>query len=218
MGQKVNPIGFRLGQTKDWVAKWQDEKSYPKLLQEDLNIRRLIGSAYDGAGISKIEIERGAGEVTVAVHTSKPGVVIGRSGRAIDELRSKLESLIGKRVRLNIQEIREPELDAYLVAQNIAVQLEKGVSYRRAMKQAISRAITAGAKGIKVSVAGRLRGLEIARRVVLREGSLPLHTVIADIDHSLAEAHTAAGKIGVKVWIYKGNFLPEPVEAGQFSE
>lgn len=209
MGQKVHPLGFRLGITKDWLAKWQDEKNYAKLLHEDLAIRRLIESDYDGAGISKIEIERGVGEITVTVHTSRPGVVIGRGGGRIDETRDKLERLTGKRVRLNIQEIREPELDAYLVARNIADQLERRVSYRRAMKQAISRAMAAGAKGIKVSVAGRLAGQEIARRVTLHEGSIPLHTLIADIDYGFTEAHTTTGKIGVKVWIYKGNVFPE---------
>lgn len=214
MGQKVHPLGFRLGITKDWLAKWQDEKNYAKLLHEDLAIRRLIESDYEGAGISKIEIERGVGEITVTVHTSRPGVVIGRGGGRIDETRGKLERLTGKRVRLNIQEIREPELDAYLVARNIADQLERRVSYRRAMKQAISRAMAAGAKGIKVSVAGRLVGQEIARRVTLHEGSIPLQTLIADIDYGFTEAHTTTGKIGVKVWIYKGNILPEAAETG----
>ncbi len=212
MGQKVHPVAFRLGITKDWLARWQDEKNYAKLLHEDLTIRQLIQSAYGGAGTSKIEIERGVGEVTVTIYTSRPGVVIGRGGSRIDEMRNKLESLTGKKVRLNIQEIREPELDAYLVARNIADQLERRVSYRRAMKQAISRSIMAGAKGIKVSVAGRLGGVEIARRVTLLEGSIPLHTIIADIDYGFAEAHTTTGKIGVKVWIYKGDLLPELAE------
>jgi len=157
-----------------------------------------------------LEIERGAGEISVAIHTSRPGVVIGRGGQRVDETRGIIERLTGKRIRLNIQEIREPELDAYLVARNIADQLERRISYRRAMKRAIQQTIDAGAKGIKVNIAGRLGGHEIARRVTEHQGSVPLHTLRADIDYGLAEARTTTGKIGIKVWVYKGNVSPEP--------
>jgi len=209
MGQKVHPVGFRLGIVKDWQGKWYESQNYAELLHEDLAIRRLIQENYNEAGISRVEVERRPGEVIVTVHTSRPGVVIGRGGQRVEEMRSVLEKIVGKRVHLNIREIREPELDATLMAQNIAQQLERRVSYRRAMKRAISQAMDAGAKGIKVSVAGRLGGQEIARRVTEHEGSVPLHTIYADIDYGFAEAHTTTGKIGVKVWIYKGNILPE---------
>jgi len=210
MGQKVHPVGFRLGIIKDWQSKWQDDRHYAELLHEDLAIRRAIQSNYRGAGISRLEIERGAGEISVAIHTSRPGVVIGRGGQRVDEMRGIIERLTGKRIRLNIQEIREPELDAYLVARNIADQLERRISYRRAMKRAIQQTVDAGAKGIKVNIAGRLGGHEIARRATEHQGSVPLHTLRADIDYGLAEACTTTGKIGVKVWVYKGNVSPEP--------
>jgi len=208
MGQKVHPFGFRLGIIKGWHARWYDEKHYTELLHEDIAIRRIIRSKYDEAGVSLVEIERGANEVTVTVHTSRPGIIIGRGGQRVDELRRELERETGKRVRLNIQEIREPELDAYLVAKNIAEQLKKRVAHRRAMKQAISRAMQRGAKGIKIRCAGRLGGAEIARSHKERDGSVPLHTIRADIDYGLAEAHTTMGLIGVKVWIYKGDVMP----------
>ncbi len=210
MGQKVHPVGFRLGSFKDWQSKWHDDRNYAALLHEDLAIRSAIQSNYGGAGISRLEIERGTGEVTVTINTSRPGVVIGRGGQRVDEMRGVLERLVGKKVRLNIQEIREPDLDAYLVARNIADQLERRISYRRAMKRAISQTTMAGAKGIKVQISGRLDGHEIARRTTEHQGSVPLHTLCADIDYGLAEAHTTTGKIGVKVWIYKGNIEPEP--------
>lgn len=212
MGQKVHPKGFRLGIIKDWQAKWYAERQYTKLLQEDLLIRRIIQERYSEAGISSIEIERGTSEVIVTVHTARPGVVIGRGGQRVDEARAQLEKLVGKRIRLNIQEIRQPELDAYLVARNIADQIERRVSHRRAMKQAIARAMNGGAKGIKIITSGRLAGAEIARSEKLRQGRVPLHTLRADIDYGFAEARTTLGRIGIKVWIYKGDVLPQPKE------
>lgn len=209
MGQKVHPFGFRLGIIKDWRSRWYDEKHYTDLVHEDIEIRRLIRSTYAEAGISQVEIERKASEVTVTVHTSRPGIVIGRGGQRVDELRALLEKKTGKKVRLNIHEIREPELDAQLVAENIAEQLKRRVAYRRAMKQSISRTMLRGAKGVKISCSGRLAGAEIARHETAREGSVPLHTLRADIDYGFAESLTAMGLIGIKVWVYKGEILPE---------
>ncbi len=209
MGHKVHPYGFRIGIIRDWRSRWYDEKHYAELVLEDVDIRRVILTSYREAGISQIEIERKANEVTVTVNTARPGVVIGRGGQRVDELRGILEKRTGKKVRLNIQEIREPELDAALVAQNIAEQLKRRVSFRRAVKQSISRTMLRGAKGVKVKVAGRLGGAEIARQEVAHDGSVPLHTLRADIDYGFAESLTAMGLIGVKVWIYKGDILPE---------
>ena len=209
MGHKVHPFGFRIGIVKDWRSRWYDEKHYAELVHEDIDIRRIIHSSYQEAGISQIEIERKANEGTVTVHTARPGVVIGRGGQRVDELRVLLEKHTGKKVRLNIQEIREPELDATLVAQNIAEQLRRRVSYRRAVKQSISRTMLRGAKGVKIKCSGRLGGAEIARHEVGHEGSVPLHTLRADIDYGFAESLTTMGLIGVKVWIYKGDILPE---------
>ncbi|MEE9491474.1 MAG: 30S ribosomal protein S3 [Dehalococcoidia bacterium] len=209
MGHKVHPFGFRIGIVKDWRSRWYDEKHYAELVHEDIDIRRIIQSSYQEAGISQIEIERKANEVTVTVHTARPGVVIGRGGQRVDELRLLLEKHTEKKIRLNIQEIREPELDAMLVAQNIAEQLRRRVSYRRAVKQSVSRTMLRGAKGVKIKCSGRLGGAEIARHEVGHEGSVPLHTLRADIDYGFAESLTAMGLIGVKVWIYKGDILPE---------
>jgi small subunit ribosomal protein S3 len=219
LGQKVHPYGFRIGIVKDWRARWYDEKHYAELVREDVDIRRIIHSSYREAGISLVEIERKASEVTVTVHTARPGVVIGRGGQRVDELRMLLEKHTGKKVRLNIQEVREPELEANLVAHNIAEQLRRRVSYRRAIKQAISRTMLRGAKGVKIKCSGRLGGSEIARHETAHEGSVPLHTLRADIDYGFAESLTGMGLIGVKVWIYKGDILPEPklveVEEGE---
>jgi len=209
VGHKVHPFGFRIGIVKDWRSRWYDEKHYAELVHEDIDIRRIIQSSYQEAGISQIEIERKANEVTVTVHTARPGVVIGRGGQRVDELRLLLEKHTEKKIRLNIQEIREPELDAMLVAQNIAEQLRRRVSYRRAVKQSVSRTMLRGAKGVKIKCSGRLGGAEIARHEVGHEGSVPLHTLRADIDYGFAESLTAMGLIGVKVWIYKGDILPE---------
>lgn len=205
----MHPFGFRIGIVKDWRSRWYDEKHYAELVHEDIDIRRIIQSSYQEAGISQIEIERKANEVTVTVHTARPGVVIGRGGQRVDELRLLLEKHTEKKVRLNIQEIREPELDAMLVAQNIAEQLRRRVSYRRAIKQSVSRTMLRGAKGVKIKCSGRLGGAEIARHEVGHEGSVPLHTLRADIDYGFAESLTTMGLIGVKVWIYKGDILPE---------
>lgn len=212
MGQKVHPIGFRLGIINDWRSKWHADKQYAEFLQEDLRIRGEVEKKYPEAGISSVEIEREANEVVVTIHTARPGIVIGRGGQRVEEIRASLEKIIGKRVRLNIQEIRQPELDAHLVARHIAGQMEHQISYRRAMKQAISRTMEAGAKGIKVICSGRLGGAEIARRATLHEGRVPLHTLRANIDYGVTEAITVMGRIGVKVWIYKGDVLPPPKE------
>jgi len=210
MGRKVNPIGFRIGVIRDWQAKWYADKSYADFLQEDMKLRRAIWSKYVESGISQIQIARQANEVTITINTSRPGVVIGRGGQRVDEMRTHLEKLIGKKIRLNILEIRQPELDAYLVARTIAEQIERRIAYRRAMKQAIFRTIQAGAKGIRVNCAGRLAGAEIARTQTMHEGRVPLHTLRADIDYGITEARTTLGRIGVKVWIYKGDIFPEP--------
>jgi len=210
LGRKVHPIGFRLGTTQDWQAKWYADKHYAESLQEDLKLRRMIQSKYADAAISLLEIDRQAKEISVTIHTARPGIVIGRGGQRVDELSSQLEKLVGKKVRLNIQEIRQPELDATLVAKTIAEQIQRRIAYRRAMKQAIFRTIQAGAKGIRVSCSGRLGDAEIARRLTMHEGQVPLHTLRADIDYGFTEAHTTMGRIGVKVWLYKGQVLPEP--------
>ncbi len=209
MGHKVHPMGFRLGVIKDWQSKWYSDAHYAEFIQEDNKIREHIKEKYPEAAISLVEIDRQAKDVTITLHTARPGIVIGRGGTRVDEMRQHLEALIGKKVRLNIQEIRQPELDAYLVARSVAEQIERRVAYRRAMKQAIFRSLQSGAKGIKVSAAGRLANAEIARRQTLHEGQVPLHTLRADIDYGFTEARTTLGRIGVKVWIYKGQVLPE---------
>ncbi|MHB1133418.1 MAG: 30S ribosomal protein S3 [Chloroflexota bacterium] len=210
MGQKVNPIGFRLGIIRGWDARWYAEKDFQKLLLEDIKIRATIAQRLIDASVPRIEIERSANHVTVIVHTAKPGIVIGRSGAKVEELRQMLEKLTGKRVRVNISEIRQPEMDATLVARSVAEQLERRVSFRRAMKQSVLRSMQRGAKGIKITVAGRLGGAEMSRREREVSGSVPLHTLRADIDYGTAEARTTFGRIGVKVWIYRGNVLPAP--------
>ncbi len=210
MGRKVHPIGFRTGIIRDWQAKWYADKHYVDFLHEDLKLRQAIQSRYNEAGISLVEIERQANKVSVTIHTARPGVVIGRGGQRVDEVRHYLEDLVGKRIQLNIVEIQQPELDAHLVAKSVAEQIERRVAFRRAMKQAIFRTIQAGAKGVRISCAGRLGGAEIARRQTMHEGQVPLHTIRADIDYGFTEARTTLGRIGVKVWIYKGDILPEP--------
>jgi small subunit ribosomal protein S3 len=211
LGHKVHPTGFRLGVIKDWQSKWYSDTHYAEFVREDYKLRKEIQSKYPEAAISLVEIDRQAKDVTVTLHTARPGIVIGRGGQRVEEMRQHLESLIGKKIRLNIQEIRQPELDALLVAKSIAEQIVRRVAYRRAMKQAIFRTIQAGAKGIKVSCAGRLGNAEIARRQTSHQGQVPLHTLRADIDYGFTEAHTTLGRIGVKVWIYKGQILPELV-------
>jgi len=209
MGQKVNPHGLRIGIIKDWDTKWYaNDKNFSELLVEDVKIRNFIKKKLYASGISRIEIERAANKVKVNVHTAKPGLVIGKAGAGIEELRKEVEKLTGKSVLINITEIKTPEIDAQLVAENIAQQLEKRISFRRAMKQAMSRAMKLGAKGIKTAVSGRLGGAEIARSEHYHEGTIPLQTLRADIDYGFAEADTTYGKLGVKVWIYKGEVLP----------
>lgn len=209
MGQKVNPKGLRIGIIKDWDTKWYADKNYQELLHEDFKIRKYIKNKLYAAGIDKIEIERAANKIKISIHTAKPGLVIGRGGSEIDELRKALEALTGKQINLNVAEVKKPELRAQLVAENIAQQLERRVSFRRAMKQAVSRSMRVGAEGIKVMCAGRLGGADMARTEWYSEGKVPLHTLRADIDYGIAEANTTYGKVGVKVWIYQGEVLPE---------
>lgn len=209
MGHKVNPLGFRLGIIKDWQGKWYAERHFAEYLQEDIKLRKAILEKLSEAAISSVDIERQANQVTVTIRTARPGIVIGRGGQRVEETRHFLEQLIDKKVRLNIQEVHQPELDARLVAQSIAEQMERRVAYRRAMKQSLQRTIQAGAKGIRIHCAGRLGGAEIARRLNMHEGQVPLHTLRADIDYGFIEAHTTMGRIGVKVWIYKGDILPQ---------
>jgi small subunit ribosomal protein S3 len=213
VGQKVNPHGLRLGIIKDWNAKWYaNDKDFADLLIEDNTVRKLIKKKLYLAGISKTIIERTANKVKIFIHTAKPGMVIGKGGSGVDELKRQLEALTKKSIIINIVEIKNPESDAQLVAENIAAQLEKRVSFRRAMKQAIQRSMRYGIKGIKTAVAGRLGGAEMARTEGYHEGTIPLHTLRADIDYGFAEAHTTYGKIGVKVWIYKGEVLKKQRE------
>ncbi len=209
MGQKVNPIGMRIGVIRDWESKWYADKEYATLLHEDIKVREYIENRLKDASVSKIEIERAANRINITVHTAKPGMVIGKGGSEVEALRKALNKLTGKRVHINIVEIKKADLDAKLVAENIARQLEARISFRRAQKQAIQRTLRAGAQGIKTMVSGRLGGADIARSEHYSEGTVPLHTLRADIDYAHAEADTTYGKLGVKVWIYRGEVLPE---------
>lgn len=209
MGQKINPIGLRTGVIRDWEAKWYaDDKEFAGLLHEDLKVRKYIDKNLKDAAVSKVDIERAANRVNIALHTGKPGMVIGKGGSEIDKLRTALTKLTGKKVHINVVEIKKVDMDARLVAENIARQLENRVSFRRAQKQALQRAVKAGAKGIKTQVSGRLGGADIARAEGYSEGTVPLHTLRADIDYAHEEADTTYGKLGVKVWIYRGEVLP----------
>ncbi len=209
MGQKVNPHGLRIGIIKDWDTKWYaGNKEYGDLLVEDYKVRSFIKKKLYIAGVARIEIERAANKIKLNLHTAKPGLVIGKGGSGIEQLRKEVAKLTGKNVLVNITEIKTPEVNAQLVAENIAGQLERRISFRRAMKQAMSRAMKFGAKGIKTSVSGRLGGAEIARTEHYHDGTIPLQTLRADIDYGFSEANTTYGKIGVKVWIYKGEVLP----------
>lgn len=208
MGQKVSPVGLRIGVIRDWESKWYADKDFAALLHEDLKIRKFVKGRLKDAAVSTIEIERAANRVNVTIHTAKPGMVIGKGGAEVEVLRKALTDLTGKRVHININEVKRPDLDATLVAENIARQLENRISFRRAQKQSISRTLRAGAKGIKTLVSGRLGGADIARSEGYSEGTVPLHTLRADIDYGTAEAHTTYGRIGVKVWIYRGEVLP----------
>ncbi|MBI1886162.1 MAG: 30S ribosomal protein S3 [Chloroflexi bacterium] len=209
MGQKVHPIGFRLGYIYDWQSKWFAEKHYTELLHGDLSIRRTITDMLPDAAISRIDVERNANQVTVAIHTARPGIVIGRGGQRVDEIRARLEEVTGQRIRVNINEIRMPELEASLVARAVAEQMERRVAHRRAMKQAVARTMQRGALGIKIRAGGRLGGSEMSRKHVEMEGRVPLHTLRAQIDYGTAEARTTLGRIGIKVWIYKGDAIRE---------
>lgn len=209
MGQKVHPLGFRLGYVKTWSSRWFAEKDYAHLLHEDLRIRTMVKEKLYHAGVAKIEIERSGNQIKIYISTARPGIIIGRKGAEVDKLKAELDALTKRQVQINIKEVRKPELDSQLVGESIAMQLEKRVSYRRAMKKAVAAALRLGAQGIKVHCAGRLGGAEIARKEWYREGRVPLHTLRADIDYGFAEAKTTYGQIGVKVWIYKGELLPQ---------
>ena len=209
MGQKVNPNGIRIGIVKTWDAKWYADKDFADNLHEDIKIRKYLKEQLGAAGVSKIETERSKNRLKLTIYTAKPGMVIGRGGSGIEQIKDGLKGKTEKNVDINIAEIRQPDLDATLVAENIAQQLERRIAFRRAMKQSVGRTMRLGAKGIKVKVSGRLGGAEIARSEAYREGSIPLHTLRADIDYGTAEARTTYGRIGVKVWIFKGEILPE---------
>jgi small subunit ribosomal protein S3 len=219
MGRKVHPIGFRLNINQPWQGRWYAEgKEFVEQLQQDFAIRKVVRAEAEKAGVSLIEVERFPGKVKVIVHTAKPGILIGRKGESVKKMRVALEGLTGKKIDLEIKEIKNPDTDAYLVAANIAGQLERRVSYRRAMKRALQQATRQGAEGIKVEVAGRLSGAEMARSVWLREGRVPLQTIRANIDFARAEALTTYGRIGVKVWIYKGEATPVVEEKAEATE
>ena len=219
MGRKVNPIGFRLKINKTWEGRWYAEgKEYVDQLHQDFALRDLVRKEASRAGVSRIEIERFPGKVKIVVNTAKPGVLIGRKGESVKGLRQHLEAMVGKKIDLEIKEIKSPDLDAYLVANNIAEQLERRISYQRAMKRAIQQAIRQGAQGIRVEVAGRLSGAEMARVVNMREGRVPRATLRADIDYHQTQALTTYGRIGVKVWIYKGELLPTVEEQIETTE
>jgi small subunit ribosomal protein S3 len=216
MGRKVHPTGFRLKINKTWEGRWYaDGTEYVDMLQQDFAIRKLLQDSAPRAGVSKIEIERFPGRVSVCVHSAKPGILIGRKGENIKKLRGDLEALAGKKIDLDIKEIKYPDMDAYLVAVNIAGQLERRIGYRRAMKRAIQQAMRQGAQGIKIEVSGRLGGADMARRMWLREGRVPLQTLRADIDYAFTEAYTTYSAIGVKVWIYKGEVMPEAEDTAE---
>ncbi len=219
MGRKVHPIGFRLGYIKDWQSKWFSEPGYTDLLHEDIALRNVIAKELQNAGVSRVEIERSANKVEVTVYTAKPGIVIGKRGANVDILKNSLErSTRGKKVKLNIQEIHQPEMDAQLVAESIAEQINKRVSYKRAMKQAVQRAMRLGAQGVRVRCAGRLGGAEMARIAYESDGRVPRHTLRADIDYAQVHAHTTYGRIGVKVWIYKGEVFPNQPGGSQVAD
>ncbi|MEE9168892.1 MAG: 30S ribosomal protein S3 [bacterium] len=212
MGQKTHPIGFRLGVIKNWSSNWFDERNFAEKLEEDILLRRYIRRRLENAGISKIEIERTSKRVTVIIYTAKPGIVIGRKGQEVDQLMEELRRVTNKEVQVNVNEIKRPELDAFLVGENIARQLEAKISFRRAMKRSITAAMRMGAEGIKITCAGRLGGSEMARTESYKQGIIPLHTLRADIDYAIATANTTYGCIGVKVWICKGEVIGSLLE------
>jgi len=210
VGQKVHPKGFRLGITRQWDSRWYADRDFTELLHEDYRIRKYIKDNFYAAGISSVEIERTGNRVKVSINTAKPGILIGRGGTEVEKLKADLAKLTGKNVNINIVEIKRPELDAQIVAENVAASLERRIAFRRAMRQALGRTMRAGAKGMKIAVSGRLGGAEIARTEWLAEGRVPLHTLRADIDYGFAEASTTYGKIGVKVWINRGEATAQP--------
>ena len=209
MGRKVHPYGFRLGTSRTWNAKWYADKSYTSLLKEDITIRQLVTKRLANASVSLVDIERGINHVTVTVHTAKPGIVIGKGGANVEALRQQIGRITTSKVKLEIKEIRQPELDAVLVASSIAQQLTRRIAFRKAIKQSVQRTMKAGAKGVRIAVSGRLGGSEMARREWDKEGRIPLNTLRADISYGQVHAHTTYGRIGVKVWIYRGDILPE---------
>ncbi len=208
MGQKSHPYGFRLGYTTTWTSRWYASKEYAKLLHQDIRIKRMVKERLYHAGVAKVEIERSGDQTRVIIHTARPGIIIGRKGAEVDKLKAAVEKQYGGQVYVNVKEIKKPELDAQLVSENIATQLEKRVAFRRAMKRSVAAALRLGAQGIKITCAGRLAGAEIARTEWYREGRVPLHTLRAEIDYGFAEAKTTMGQIGVKTWIYKGEVNP----------
>ena len=212
MGQKVHPLGFRLGYTKDWRSRWYAKKDYAALLHEDIKLRQDVQERLQHAGISKVEIERAANKLKIDIHTARPGIVIGRKGAEVDRLKKEIEQKTGREVYINIQEIHRPEIDAQLVAENVAMQLVRRIAFRRAMRRAVENAQRFGAEGIKIRCSGRLGGLDIARTEWYLEGRLPLHTLRADIDYGFTEARTTYGQIGVKVWVYRGQILGPAME------
>jgi small subunit ribosomal protein S3 len=218
LGQKVHPYGFRLGVNRDWRARWYAEKNYTRFLLDDIRLRKVVEQKCSGGAVARLEIERPGDEVYLTLYSARPGILIGRGGQNVEALKSELEKVSGDKIRLTIAEIEHPELEASLVARSIAERLEERIPFRRAMKQAAFRTLQAGAKGIKITCGGRLGGLEIARSETLHQGQMPLHKLRADIDYGLVEAHTIMGRIGVKVWIYKGDIMPEVKEKSATAE
>ncbi len=218
MGHKVHPCAFRLGINRDWQAKWYAEKNYARFLLDDIRLRRVVEQKCSGGAVARLEIERPGDEVYLTLYSARPGILIGRGGQNVEALKSDLEKVSGDKIRLTIREVEHPELEASLVARSIAERLEERIPFRRAMKQATFRTLQAGAKGIKIRCGGRLGGLEIARTETLHQGQMPLHKLRANIDYGLAEAHTMMGRIGVKVWIYKGDIMPEVKEKSATAE
>ncbi len=208
MGQKTHPIGYRIGYNYTWSSRWYADKDYARLLHQDIKIRKMVKAKLYHAGVAKVEIERSGDQTRVIIHTARPGIIIGRKGAEVDKLKAALEKEYSGQAYITVKEIKKPELDAQLVSENVATQLEKRVAFRRAMKRSVQSALRLGVQGIKIMVAGRLGGAEIARTEWYREGRVPLHTLRAEVDYGFAEAHTTMGQIGVKTWIYKGELLP----------
>lgn len=218
MGQKVHPFGFRLGINQDWRAKWYAGKNYTRFWLDDVKLRRVVEDRCLGGAVARVDIERSGDEVCLTLYSARPGILIGRGGQNVEALKSDLEEVSGDKIRLTIREVERPELEAVLVARNIAGRLEERIPFRRAMRQAAFRTMQAGAKGVKIMCKGRLGGLEIARTETVRQGQMPLHKIRANIDYGVVEAHTLMGRIGVKVWVYKGDIMPEAKERNATTE